>query len=317
MNNDRTWPLVSVLIPLYNHEQFIEQTLESIVGDSYPNKELIVIDDGSKDASFQRAKRWSEEYGRSFSGRFEVLTRENRGVSATLNELLALSHGDYIAYVSSDDYLLPDGIATRLEYLERNLDKMLVVGDYITVDFEGKILNKSGIEELFEGSRKRLINNRLLSYEMIFNWCLAGPVYMGRRELYERIGGYDESLAVEDWDFCLKLLPNEWLGFVDYTVAAYRLRPAEASMGHTVQQRIRFDEAMQRTVTNNLPAFKGIKRAYLFFQKMKYYGILERLHGRDSLMAFLARKTGRVMVVLLKACYELWARCIVTVTPKR
>jgi len=314
MNTGRAKPLVSVLIPLYNHEQFIEQALESIVGDSYPNKELIVIDDGSSDASFQRASRWREEHGHRFSGRFEVHTQENRGVSATLNELFALSRGDYIAYVASDDYLLPGGISARVEYLERNPDRMLVVGDYVTVDYNGNLLNASGIEELYNGSKQRLLNDRLLSYEIVFNWCLAGPVYMGRRELYERIGGYDESLVVEDWDFCLRLVANNLLGFIDHPVTAYRLRPREAEIGHTVQQRIRFDEAMHMTVTNNFAAFTGIKRCYLFFEKVKYYGILERLHGRNSLKAFLARKTGRVMVVVLKACYDLWARTIIPIS---
>ena len=317
MSNDRTRPLVSVLIPLYNHEQFIEQTLESIVCDSYPNKELIVIDDGSKDESFQRANRWREKHGHRFNGRFDVHTRENRGVSATLNELFVLSRGEYIAYVSSDDYLLPDGIAGRLEYLEGARHKMLVVGDYIVVDYDGKILNTSGIEELFKGSRKRLVNDTLLSYEIVFNWCLAGPIYMGRRELYERIGGYDESMVVEDWDFCLRLLPNNLLGFVDQPVAAYRVRSDEVSKEIMLQPHTRFNEALFQTVSTNLSNFTGIRKAYLLAEKLKYYGIVERCRGHRSLKAFLARKTGRIMVVLLKACYDLWARGIVAASSKQ
>jgi alpha-1,3-rhamnosyltransferase len=308
MNSDRFRPLVSVLIPLYNHERFIEQTLESIVGDSYPNKELIVIDDGSKDTSFIKAKNWQAKNAHRFPGRFEVLTRGNQGVSATLNELFALSRGEYIAYVSSDDYLLSDGIAERLEYLERNPNKMLVVGDYITVDYDGKILSNSGIEDYFNGSRQRLMSDTLLSYEIVFNWCLAGPIYMGRRVLYEQIGGYDESMAVEDWDFCLRLLPNNWLGYIDHPVAAYRVRPDEVTREIMVLPLIRFNEAMLQTVCNNLPHFSGLKKAYLFAEKLKYHGIVERLRGNSSPRAFLARKAGRIATTLLKGIYNLWAR---------
>ncbi|MEI6206720.1 MAG: glycosyltransferase [Desulfuromonadales bacterium] len=317
MNANQTRPLISILIPLYNHEQFIEQTLESIIADSYPNKELIVLDDGSKDASFQRASQWRDQHGHRFSGRFEVRTRENRGVSATLNELFSLSRGRYIAYVSSDDYLLPGGVAARLEYLEQNPHRMLVVGDYITVDYDGKICNRSGIEEFFKGSRRRLRNEKLLSYEIIFNWCLAGPIYMGRRELYEKTGGYNEDMAVEDWDFCLRLLPDEWLGYVDYSVAAYRLRPDELTHAISVQQHIRYNEAMLQTVTNSIPRFTGLKRYFLYASKLVYSGVLERFKGNDSLRAFMSRKAGRILVSLLKAVYRIWARLVLTTSPKQ
>jgi len=317
MSSDRTQPLVSVLIPLYNHEQFIEQALESVLSDSYPNKELIVIDDGSKDGSFQRASRWREEHGHCFQGRFELHTRENRGISATLNELFALSRGAYIAYLSSDDYLLPGGIAARLEYLERNPQRMLVVGDYLTVGYDGKVINACGIEEFFRGNKSRLLNERLLSYEIIFNWCLAGPVYMGRRELYERIGGYNESMAVEDWDFCLRLLPKEWLGFVDHCVAGYRLRPDETTREITVQQHIRYNEAMLQTVTNSLPNFTGLRRAFLYAMKLVYYGVLERFRGNNSLRVFLSRKVGRILVIILRNVYHVWAWWLLALFPKR
>jgi glycosyltransferase involved in cell wall biosynthesis len=306
----RQLPLVSVLIPLYNHEQFIEQTLSSIVNDSYPNKELIVIDDGSKDESYKRAEQWRKDNTHSFNGRFEVFTRENRGVSATLNELFTLSRGDYIAYVSSDDYLLPGGIEARVKFLEGNSGKMIVVGDYFTACYDGKVNNLSGIENFFRGRKSRLLNERLLSYEIIFCWCLAGPIYMGRRKLYERIGGYNESMAVEDWDFCLRLLPDEWLGFVDYPVAVYRLRPDELERSTSVQQHIRFNEAMLKTVSDNLPNFNGLKKAYLFASKLAYYGVLERFKGNNTFKVFLFRKAGRILVVIFRFCYLAWANFI-------
>jgi len=310
-------PLVSIIIPLYNHQQFIVPCLDSILEDPYPNKEIIVIDDGSRDESVAVVQRWRDAHGDTLQHGFVFISRENRGLSKTLNELVALARGDLIAVLASDDYLLPGGIGARVAYLERNPDRLAVFADCVLVDYDGVVSERSGLSDLHDGRKSHLSDSRLISYEIMFNWCVPGPVFMARKEAYTRIGGYNEEIAVEDWDFYLRLGARDLLGFIDQPVAVYRIRPDEAAREITVQQHIRFNEAMLRTVTNNLSAFTGIRRAYLFFEKLKYYGILERLRGRNSPWAFLARKTGRVMVVLLKACYGLWARSIVATLQKR
>src|SRR5512136_2848404 len=100
------FPLVSIMVPLYKHEAYIGQCLDSILSDTYPHKELIVIDDGSPDGSAEVVRQWQEKNAEKLSGGFTFISRENRGISATLNELIALSRGEYIAIVASDDYLL-------------------------------------------------------------------------------------------------------------------------------------------------------------------------------------------------------------------
>lgn len=315
-------PLVSVAIPLYNHAQFIVRCLDSILEDSYPNKEIIIIDDGSRDTSASLVRQWHSEHPSIPEQKFTFICRENRGLTKTLNELVGLSQGELIAILASDDYLLPDGIAVRVAYLESHHDKLAVFGDCKLVDYNGTVIEKSGLTDLHGGRKSHLSNSRLLSYEIVYNWCVPGPVFMARKEVYTLLGGYNEDIAVEDWDFYLRLVSRNLLGFVDQPVAAYRIRPDEGPKENNNQQfitqhLIRFNNAMLQTVINNRAYFKGIKRAYLYAEKLKYYGVLERLRGRSSFKSFLARKVGRIMVESLKILYGLWARTVVASSSKQ
>lgn len=91
-------PLVTVIIPSYNHERYISQSIESVVFQSYKNIEIIVIDDGSKDQSVTLINGLADKYG------FIVIARENRGVAKTLNEGIGLARGKYMSFLASDDY---------------------------------------------------------------------------------------------------------------------------------------------------------------------------------------------------------------------
>lgn len=303
-------PLVSIIIPLYNHQQFIVECLDSTLEDPYPNKEIVIIDDGSRDESASVVLAWRDAHAVSLKNCFTFISRENRGLTRTLNELVDLARGDLIAVLASDDYLLPGGIGARVSYLESNPGKLAVFADCVLVDYNGNLSKKSGLSDLFDGRKSHLNDNRLISYEVTFNWCVPGPVFMARKEVYKHIGGYDEEIAVEDWDFYLRLVARDLLGFIDQPVAAYRIRPDEADKEVTIQQHIRFNEAMLQTATNNLHNFKGIRNTFLFFERLKYFGILERLRGNRSFKTFLARKTGRIMVQILKWFYNLWAQLL-------
>lgn len=305
------YPLVSIIIPLYNHEQFIEQCLNSVLEDTYPCKEIVVIDDGSRDSSLEIARRWQAGADMSRLAGFTLLTRENRGVTRTLNELVAMAKGDFIAVLASDDFLLEGGVAARVAYLKEHSDKMAVFADCTLIDFAGKTISFNGIVELYDARKPLLLNDRMLPYEIIFNWCVPGPVFMARRELYACVGGYDETITVEDWDFYLRLVSRNLLGFINVVVAGYRVRPKEAVHDISTLQRIRFNEAMLTTVSNHINSFSGIRRAYLVAERLKFQSVLERLRGDRSLSAFFRRKIGRVLVSALKVIYNVWVTILV------
>jgi glycosyltransferase involved in cell wall biosynthesis len=104
-------PLVSILIPAYNSEQWIGYTLKSAVAQTWPRKEIIVVDDGSKDGT-------AEVAGKFASKELVVVRAENQGAAAARNHALSISQGDYVQWLDADDLLAPDKIERQLGLLQ-------------------------------------------------------------------------------------------------------------------------------------------------------------------------------------------------------
>jgi glycosyltransferase involved in cell wall biosynthesis len=113
-------PFVSILIPCYNAERWVEQAIESALAQTWPEKEVIVVDDGSTDGSLEILKR--------FGGRVRWETGPNRGGNAARNRLVELAHGGWLQYLDADDYLLPDKIMRQMEFLATHPDTDIVFG---------------------------------------------------------------------------------------------------------------------------------------------------------------------------------------------
>ena len=97
--------LVSVIIPAYNHEKYVQETIKSIINQTYQNIELIVIDDGSKDFTWQKILEMKDECERRFE-KVHFETKQNEGTCKTLNKLLSCAQGDFIDLIASDDLVM-------------------------------------------------------------------------------------------------------------------------------------------------------------------------------------------------------------------
>ncbi len=259
-------PLVSVLVPSYNHEFYIEECLNSIINDDYPNKEIIIFDDGSSDNSVSIVKAWINENETNFSGRILLRTCQNKGLTKTLNEMIKEASGEFITLVASDDYLLSGGINKRVDYLLKHKDQLAVFADCMVVDKQGNVLSKSGISEFHKGRKKYLNDKYLLKYELIFRWCVPGPVFLARKKVYEEVGFYDEKLIVEDWDFYLRMSKSNVLGFLDATVACYRIHSTNTSMGTSGKSK-EYTESMLLTMKKNMEELNIVQYISLWAQK--------------------------------------------------
>ena len=138
-------PLVSVLIPYYNHNRFVKKTLDSILEDTYPNKEIIIINDGSTELDSSNLENWIDT-NRNFIN-IIYKKRTNKGITKTLNEMINLSSGKYIALIASDDYFINNTFSKRVDILENNKTKLMLVADAIVVDDDGKLLFQSAMFE--------------------------------------------------------------------------------------------------------------------------------------------------------------------------
>jgi glycosyltransferase involved in cell wall biosynthesis len=107
---------VSVLIPSYNHEKFVSACLDSVARETYPDIEILLIDDGSRDRTYDVACAWRDLHAGRFA-RIDMQRQDNAGLTRTLNRLIEKSRGQYIALLASDDMLAEGGIAARVEAL--------------------------------------------------------------------------------------------------------------------------------------------------------------------------------------------------------
>jgi len=209
-------PLVSVVIPSYNHEQYVKEAIESVYNQTYPNIELVVIDDGSKDNSPQLLKELQEQYG------FTLICRENRGVTATLNEAIyGHAKGKYIRVLASDDYLPENSVLDLVNYMEQYPEKQMVFGWGDIVDENNKIYDRWGNDK----------DESKLTFENLFvhDFILA-PTAMFTRNVFLELGGYDINMPHEDADFWLRIFYKYPIGyFNDRSVAFHRVHNTNAS----------------------------------------------------------------------------------------
>lgn len=180
-------PLVSIIIPAYNMEAFLAETLDSILNSDYRNLEIIVMDDGSKDSTLSIA----QEYARK-DERVVAMKQDNAGACAARNHAIGLAKGELILPVDADNTIEPDFIGKAVEVLAENPDVKVVCS---RADFMGE---RSGEWKLPR------FDIRLLARKNMMDTCA-----MYRKEDWTRVGGYcNEIVTREDWDFWTAMLKD-------------------------------------------------------------------------------------------------------------
>lgn len=269
-------PLVSIIIPFYNHNHFIRQTLDSILQDTYPNKEIVIINDGSPDPDDSNITNWININKDKIA--INYIKRENKGVTKTLNELIRVAKGEYIAVIGSDDYFINNTLADRVKLLQENPHKMMVIGDAIVVDSDDNIIHQSSNFEFHHGKKENYFDDNLLKHEIIRNWSVAGPVSMMDRKIFELIGYYDENLTVEDWDFYLRAVAKDLIMFLDKQVAAYRLHGNNTISNPTTL--VKFRHSIMISAKQNLKLFPFPYKYWLWKEyrrnKRKYRKLIKK-----------------------------------------
>jgi glycosyltransferase involved in cell wall biosynthesis len=131
-------PLVSFLLPVYNCESFLTETLHSILEQTYTNFEVIAINDGSKDNSLAILNKYA-----AFDERIRVVSRENHGLVATLNEAIGLAKGDLLARIDGDDLCVPKRIEWQVAEMQKNKNAALCYGFFELLSEDGEFLGKT------------------------------------------------------------------------------------------------------------------------------------------------------------------------------
>lgn len=197
-------PLVSIIVITYNSSKYVLETLESAKAQTYQNIELIVTDDCSNDDTVKVCRNWVEENRGRFV-RTEVITvPENTGIPANCNRGVKAAKGEWVKLIAGDDVLKPELVTEAITFLRANSCDILFFGlDLINENSHIVKNNVLGIKSLDKSISS--IDNLNLINALDYN-VFMGPASFIRTSVYSKIGIYDESLYVEDWDFFLRAL---------------------------------------------------------------------------------------------------------------
>jgi GT2 family glycosyltransferase len=191
MSETDSTPRVSVLMPVFNTGRYLLEALQSVSDQSFRDFELVVIDDGSTDDSAQILDKFAAR-----EPRLRLITRENRGLIATRNELLAASRGSLLAWMDSDDMSIPDRLAQQVRAFDQDPELVCLGASAQCIDPDGHYLK---IERWPTETAQILIEQRT-------GGAMRFPTTMMRRSQALLVGGFREPFKIgEDYDFLLRL----------------------------------------------------------------------------------------------------------------
>jgi glycosyltransferase involved in cell wall biosynthesis len=228
-------PTVSVIIPSYNHERFVEECIQSVLNQTYQDFEIIITDD----ASIDRTVELIEQFKDSRIKLFRHL--QNKGASVAANNCVAHSRGKYIAMLSSDDAWYPEKLEVQVKYLEQHPEIGAVFGKVEWVDetshaIENKNFPYKNVFEVRNRSRFEWLNHFFYKGN-----CLCHPCSLVRRKCYQKIGSLNPDFAnIPDFDLWIRLCLHYEIAILDHKLIRFRRMADESNAsGDTNTSRIR------------------------------------------------------------------------------
>jgi alpha-1,3-rhamnosyltransferase len=229
--------LVSVIIPAYNHENYVQECIHSIMNQTYQNIELIVIDDGSKDNTWNKLQEIKHKCEKRFY-RVYFETKENEGTCTTLNKLIAQATGEFVYLIASDDVAKPQAIEKEINFLQANPDYVLAVGDNEFINSASErigwdkyhnaaCLSKAAYKtfgKVLQACHKDVDFNsaRFGLYETLVTSNYIPNGYLIRKEALDKIGAFTPSAPLEDWWMHLQLSKIGKYKYIDEILFSYR-----------------------------------------------------------------------------------------------
>jgi len=216
-------PLVTAFVGCYNHSRFVEECLDSVRHQTYPNLQVIIFDDCSNDKSVSVIDTWLKKHRLDWQF---IPHARNIGICASLNEVLRLARGKYISMVAADDVWLPDKTARQVEMMEQLPEDVGVLySNAFQIDENGETLPQMFIE----AHRNFVLPPIGFLFDVLWEGnFIPAMTTLIRRECFTEVGTYDEDLCFEDWDMWMRI--SRTFRFVyDRTPAAkYRIVSSSA-----------------------------------------------------------------------------------------
>jgi GT2 family glycosyltransferase len=260
-------PVVSIVTPSFNQRDFIAATIDSVLAQTYPHVELLVMDGGSTDGTL--------DVLRAYGDRVRWISEKDDGQADAINKGFARTSGEILGWLNSDDTLEEDAIRIAVEYLSKHPDVAMIYGDANFIDATGNFIRECAHIEPFDAQR-------LLHYSDF----IVQPAAFFRRSAFEAVGGLDASLHFAmDYDLWLKLARRFKIDYVPKVLANYRWLGGNKS---AIGGRERIEE-VRRVATRHgatrLPAYFCLEEVNLCLEEAR----------RSRSPAPLLRATGIVL----------------------
>jgi glycosyltransferase involved in cell wall biosynthesis len=292
-------PLVSVIIPCYNGEAFLKETIESALAQKHQRVEVIVVDDGSTDGSADIAQAYPVRY----------IRQPNRGLTASRNLGIRESTGNYVVFLDADDRLLPDAIEIGLRVLSQRPECAMTVGDHLFVSADGFYLASSRKPFLHSSHYEALLKSNFI--EMISS-------VLFRRSIFDEVGDFNTELRVaEDYELYLRIARDHAICCHPAVVAEYRLHQSNVSHNSELMltMTLRVLKSQTQFIRNpgRLFAFlEGIRRwrkqygRQLASELARSFTTLQINHLRRKILLLAAQyPQGLMMLLLLRIAPKL------------
>lgn len=207
-------PLISIIIPVFNGEKTIKETIESVLNQTVTDFELLVINDGSQDGTVGIVECIQDS-------RIKVFSYPNAGQSTSRNRGIELAQGDYISFIDADDLWIPDKLEAQLKALQANSKAGVAYSWTDWIDESSQLLGKGSYN-----TEQGEVFTQLLLNDFVAN----GSNVLIRRDALTEVGGFDPSVtAAEDWDLWLRLAARYEFVAVRSPQVLYRISPNSAS----------------------------------------------------------------------------------------
>lgn len=252
-------PLVSIILPTYNHGEFIKSAIQSILDQDFYNFELILINDGSTDGTSEIIREYCSD------SRIKIIEQKNQGLPKTLNIGFSVAKGDFLTWTSADNLFSKNAISDLLRAANRETNSGVFYSDFQAINQDGFPLEDNNPWRIYDRDKANKSVVRVKRRGNFFREVPAnfvGPYFLYRASLGERLKGYSNTPGIEDWDFWLRMQFLTNFEFVHTTGLNYKYRVHSNSMSENLDVESNFLRTLElvlgitkkRLATNDLSA---------------------------------------------------------------
>ena len=206
-------PLISIITPSFNQGEYIEDTIKSVVSQNYPNIEYIIVDGSSTDETLDILKKYKKK--------IRWISEKDNGQADAVNKGIKLTKGEIVAWLNSDDILLPDAVNRIANFFSRNHEVMMVYGKCYYIDQVGEIIGKYPTEEF--------------SFEKLarFNFISQPSTFFKRNAFYD-VGGLNSGLHYSlDYDLWIRISARFKVKYLSEFLSGYRLHETSKTVAYS------------------------------------------------------------------------------------